>query len=399
MTARPPGRPDLVLEPLAVPAGEAVLALLPRLARALEGGAPVAPHAAGTAPPPLPPHAPADLPEDLAVVVGTSGSTGTPKRAMLTAAALRASARATHEQLGGPGQWLLPLPAHHVAGLQVLLRSVEAATTPVAMDLSNGFSPNAFRSATDVMDEGVRRYTSLVPTQLARLLDDPGAAESLRRHDAVLVGGAALPPRLRARARASGITVVATYGMSETSGGCVYDGTPLPCTAIRVDGEARIHLGGATLAEGYLGRPDLTDLAFRTEDDGSRWYRTDDVGHLDDDGSLHVDGRVDDLVNTGGLKVAPRLVEEAVAEHVPDVRDVAVVGTPHPEWGEAVSVALVLRPSSPHRDLTVEDLRAHLRGVLPDHALPVRAVTVDALPLTGPGKPDRRAVAALFGPR
>ncbi len=396
MTGRPVPRGDLVLEELAVPAGEAALALLPRLARALAGGAPVAPYAASAAPPPLPDHGPADLPDDLAVVVGTSGSTGTPKRALLTAAALRASARATHDRLGGPGQWLLPLPAHHVAGLQVLLRSVEAGTTPVAMDLTDGFTPRAFAAATARLDPGVRSYTSLVPTQLLRLLDHPGGAEALGRLDAVLVGGAALPPHLRARAAAAGVTVVATYGMSETAGGCVYDGQPLPCTEVALDDTGRIHLGGATVAHGYLGRPDLTQAAFGTDEDGVRWFRTDDVGHTDERARLHVDGRLDDLVNTGGLKVAPRLVEEAVIAHVPGVREVVVVGTPHPQWGEAVSVLLVMDPAATTPAPSAADLRAALRGVLPDHALPVRVLTVPAVPLAGPGKPDRRAVAALF---
>ncbi|WP_377640394.1 o-succinylbenzoate--CoA ligase [Oryzobacter terrae] len=396
MTGRPVPRGDLVLEELAVPAGEDALALLPRLEQALAGGAPVAPyHASGPAPP-LPDHGPADLPDDLAVVVGTSGSTGTPKRALLTTGALRASARATHERLGGPGQWLLPLPAHHVAGLQVLLRSVDAGTTPVAMDLTGGFTPRAFRAATSRLEPGTRHYTSLVPTQLLRLLDDPDAPAALRSLDAVLVGGAALPPRLRRRASSAGVTVVATYGMSETAGGCVYDGQPLSCTEVALDDTGRIHLGGATVAHGYLGRPDLTQAAFGTDEDGVRWFRTDDVGHTDERARLHVDGRLDDLVNTGGVKVAPRLVEEAVLAHVPGVGEVVVVGTPHPEWGEAVSVLLVMDPVVRRPDPSVADLRALLRGVLPDHALPVRVRTADRVPLAGPGKPDRRAVAALF---
>ena len=119
------------------------------------------------------------MPDDLAVVVGTSGSTGSPKRAMLTAGALRASAGATHDRLGGPGQWLLTLPAHHVAGLQVLLRSLDAGTEPVVMDLADGFTPTAFVAATALLDAGVRHYTSLVPTQLARLLGHAGSVEAL----------------------------------------------------------------------------------------------------------------------------------------------------------------------------------------------------------------------------
>ncbi len=192
------------VEPLAVPAGPGVVRLLPRLAEAIRGGNPVLPVAAAAPPARLPDHDPADLPEDLAVVVGTSGSTGTPKRALLTAAALRASTRATHDRLGGPGQWLLSLPAHHVAGLQVLLRSLDAGTEPVVIDLTHGFLPRVFAEATARLDPGARRYTSLVPTQLVRLLDDPVAGEALRCYDAVVVGGAATPPRLLRRARRRG---------------------------------------------------------------------------------------------------------------------------------------------------------------------------------------------------
>jgi O-succinylbenzoic acid--CoA ligase len=385
------------VQPLAVPVGPAALTVLPCLTDALAGDAPVLPYAASAAQPAVPPHDPADLPEGLAVVVGTSGSTGTPKRALLTAAALTASSRATHEQLGGPGQWLLALPAHHVAGLQVLLRSLDAGTTPVAMDLTGGFVPQAFVAAATQLDPDQRRYTSLVPTQLLRLLDDPrGGSDALRAFDAVLVGGAAMPPRLRRRAERARVRVVATYGMSETAGGCVYDGKPLPCTEIAFDDEGRIHLGGATVAHGYLGRPDLTAEAFGVDEDGMRWFRTDDVGHTDESTRLHVDGRVDDLVNTGGLKVAPRLVEEAIIDHVPGVADVVVVGSPDPEWGEALCALVVLEPGAVRAGLTAAELRAHLRGILPDHALPRRAVTVTDLPLRGPGKPDRRAVAAIF---
>ena len=383
------------LQPLAVPTGVAVLDLLPLLEQSLRGDRPVMPHAASGPVPAVPDHDAASLPEALAVVVGTSGSTGTPKRAMLTAPALGASARATHDTIGGPGQWLLALPAHHIAGLQVLLRSLDAGTPPLAMDLTDGFRPQDFVTATGGFTPGTRRYTSLVPTQVIRLLDHPGGADALRTFDAVLVGGAAMPPRLRARAERARVHLVATYGMSETAGGCVYDGVALPPTEVELDEEGRILLGGPTIAHGYLGLPDLTRETFGTDEDGIRWFRTDDVGHIDDRGRLHVDGRLDDLVNTGGLKVAPRVVEEAILEHVPGIRDVVVVGSPDREWGEAVCAALVLEPGALH-DVTADDLRAHLRDVVPDHALPRRARTVAELPARGPGKPDRRAVAALF---
>ena len=396
MTGPPNGVAAAGPEPLAVPAGPPALALLPRLAAALAGGAPVLPYAASSPPPPLPPADGTRMPDDLAVVVGTSGSTGSPKLAMLTADALRASAGATHDRLGGPGQWLLTLPAHHVAGLQVLLRSLDAGTEPVVVDLVDGFTPTAFVAATSRLDTGVRRYTSLVPTQLARLLGHAGSVEAMASHDAVIVGGAAMPPGLRARAEAAGVRVVATYGMSETCGGCVYDGRPFPCTDVALDEDGRVRLGGATLAAGYLGRPDLTAAAFVTGADGIRRFLTDDVGRVDDEGRLHVDGRLDDLINTGGLKVAPRVVEEAIAAHVPGVREVVVVGTPHPEWGQAVSALVVVEPGASTDTVTAADLRARLRGVLPAHALPVRVLQAAEVPVTGPGKPDRRSIAAMF---
>ena len=191
-----------------------------------------------------------------------------------------------------------------------------------------------------------------------------------------------------------------SYGMSESSGRCVHDGRPLPCTEVAFDEEGRIHLGGATIAHGYLGRPDLTAVAFGTDEDGIRWFCNDDVGRTDEHARLRVDGRVDDMINTGGFKVAPRLVEDAIIEHVPGVREVVVVGTRHTEWGEAVSALVVLEPGTAPRPP-----RAHGRRPagapawhppLLDHALPVRAATAEEVPLAGPGKPDRRAVVAIL---
>lgn len=379
------------LRPVAVPRGEAVLDLLAPLAEALAGGSPLMPYAVGT---PVPAPVGNPLPST-ALVVGTSGSTGARKLAMLTPTALLTSANATHAVLGGPGQWLLPMPAHHIAGLQVLVRSITAGTTPVVQDLANGFTPEAFAQATARL-EAPRRYTALVPTQLARLLDDRQGALSLASYDAVLVGGAATPPALARRAADLGVTSVTTYGMSETAGGCVYAGLPLPCSRVRTTDDGRLQLGGDTLALGYLGDPTRTARSFATDADGTRWFTTDDLGHQGVDGRWHVDGRIDDLINTGGLKVAPRIVEEAILEHVPGTADAVVVGTPDPEWGEAVSAAIVLRDHDSPGSATVTGVRSRLRGILPDHALPQRVLVVPAIPLLGPGKPDRAAVMALF---
>ena len=396
---------------LPLPTGPAVLEALPVLERALAGGAPIrpvpaddAPAADGSGGPGAGPAADrsddTDLPDDLAVVVGTSGSTGDPKLAMLGAAALAASAAATHDRLGGPGQWLLALPTHHVAGLQVLARSVHAGTTPIALDPA-GMTPFDLVQGAAAMT-GERRYTSLVPTQLTRLLDDPLGVEALRRFDAVLVGGAASPPDLLERSRERSVRVVTTYGMSETCGGCVYAGRPLDGVQVVADDDGRLLLGGPVVAHGYLGRPELTDAALRTASDGTRWFATDDLGEVSQhDGrtTVQVLGRADDLITTGGLKLAPRLLEEATLAHVPAVTQALAVGIPDPEWGQAVTLVVVTSPGGPPPGPVPTDgvaqIREMLRPHLPGHALPRRVLVVDALPSRGPGKPDRAAAREL----
>jgi len=386
--------------PLAIPAGPDVLDVLPALEAALGGQAPVLPYAAGDPPPTVPSHDPAELPDGLAVAIGTSGSTGRPKRALLTGEALERSAWATHQVLGGSGAWLLAMPAHHIAGLQVLLRSLAAGVTPTVLDLRDGFSVEGFAAAAGRVrptQAAPRRYTALVPTQLSRLVDDPAGAEALRSFDGVLVGGAATPRALVERARALGIVLSLTYGMSETAGGCVYDGVPLPVSRVHVDNDRHVVLGGDTLAHGYLGEPGLTRDAFTTDPDGVRWFRTDDLGHLDDDGHLVIDGRADDVINTGGLKVNPGVVEDAISRHLHDVLDVVVLGVPDPEWGESVCAAVTL--VDPSRTLTTREVRERLRGILPDTALPRVVTVLDTIPQRGPGKPDRAAIRRRVGER
>jgi O-succinylbenzoic acid--CoA ligase len=377
------------LRPLPVAPGPGAVEAMPALREALAGGTPVLPYAAGGHPPRVP--AGAVPASGTALVLATSGSTGSPKLVMLAGHALAASAAATHERLGGPGRWLLAMPPHHVAGLQVLLRCVAAGTQPAFVDLSGGFTAAAFTTAAGAF-HGERRYTAVVPTQLRRLLDDPAATAVLGRLDAVLVGGAATPAELLARARSAGVRAVTTYGMTETAGGCVYDGVPLSGSRVRADDDGRLWLGGETLATGYLGRPDLTARAFRTDGGGRRWFRTDDTGHVDEAGHWRVDGRLDDVVVTGGLKVAPGPVEEALLA-LPEVAEAVVVGVPDDEWGQVVSAALVLREGATAP--TVDALRRRLRGAVPDHALPRRVVTLASVPVRGPGKPDRAAVAAV----
>lgn len=318
------------------------------------------------------------------LVVATSGSTGEPKGALLQASALRASAAATHDRLGGPGTWLLALAPHHVAGAQVLLRSVAGGTVPERLGLADGFRTHAFVDATRALSERApgRRYTALVPTQLVRLLDaGTDALESLRAFDAVLLGGAAATPALLERARSAGVHVVTTYGMSETCGGCVYDGVPLDGVQIEVGD--RIRLGGPVVARGYRLQPHSPKFLQHND---MRWFETDDIGTLDGE-RLTVHGRADDVIVTGGKKVSPQAVEAVLAE-VPGVRECLVVGVPDVEWGQRV-VAVVVG------DAPLDALRAKANEHLGAAAAPRAVVKVDVLPHKALGKPDRAAAAHL----
>ncbi len=367
--------------------GTSALAALPALERALAGDGP----AVRLVPGPVPPHALAPPDDDAAdptvVSVTSSGSSGEAKTVLLGRRALLSSADGTHRRLGGPGTWLLALPPYHVAGLQVLLRSLRAGTRPLAVD--PGADPAAFAAAAEAV-RGERRYGALVPTQLHRLLSAGSASvAALAGFDAVLVGGAAAEPRLVERARAAGVPVVTTYGMSETCGGCVYDGDPLDGVGVEVDGERRITLSGPVLARGYLGRPDLTAGAFGLRH-GVRVLRTDDLGEWDGR-RLVVIGRADDLVVTGARKVAPAAVEAVLVAH-PAIAEACVVGLADEEWGEVVAALVVPAAGGPPPDL--EELRSRVRGQLGGAAVPRVLQLAQALPLRGPGKPDRAAVRA-----
>lgn len=306
-----------------------------------------------------------------AVVVATSGSTGEAKGVVLSADALRASAAATHERLGGPGRWLLTLPAQHIAGIQVIVRSLLAGVEPAVFT----------QTFADVPDDV--RYVSLVPTQLARVVD----LGVLRRFDAVLVGGAAAAKPLVTRALDAGVRVVTTYGMSETAGGCVYDGMPLAGVRVRiVDGV--VELAGPMLATGYRLDPGATADAFV---DG--WFRTSDLGVLRTDGSLEILGRADFMINTGGVKVSPTAVE-AVLTAQPGVAEACVVDLPDAQWGQLVAAMVV--PVDPARPPDAADLAGAVREALGAPAVPKVLRFGGDLPLRGPGKVDRSGVRTLL---
>ena len=422
------------------------------------------------------------------MVLRTSGSTtGTGKLVGVSMDALVASARATHKRLGGPGIWVLALPAYHAAGVQVLVRAAVAGTHVFNAYKEGGFDPQHLAQVIDAAcvaaadcdagssfdDDAVSScaggvggeaegalaaddsgracpvYTSLVPTQLRRALDDEQLRGALARLDAVLIGGAAADAQLLEQAKAAGIRVGTTYGMSETCGGCVYDGQPLPGVSMDVDqATGAIWLSGPMLATGYLGDEERTRRCFVSRpqahcgggtigagetasaaesaeagaagagteagatspgsearagtgsgvgagEPARRWFITSDRGHIVD-GRLQVLGRLDDVIISGGIKVEPGPIEALLALN-PLVSECAVVGLPDLQWGQVVT-AVVVPASMPglgrvDEGAILAQIRVYLEQKLSGAQCPKQVLLADALPYKGIGKVDRRALA------
>ena len=397
-------------------------------------------------------------PESIALVVGTSGSTGAPKQTALSVRALRASARATERFFADypsagsakpqratsevPAQWLLALPAHYVAGAQVLARSALAGTTPVvAASVTDGvsFTPEVFLNAAERLS-CARRFVSLVPTQVHKLLEAAEANpalgseiyDALGQFTGILLGGAPASASLLAAARELGLNVVTTYGSAETAGGCVYSGVALPGVRLRVVPEdaglldssvagdasaggtpniGRVWLGGEHLASGYMGDSARTASHFFVDADGYRWYRTDDYGSLtssapnapEDEGApmLNVVGRSDDVIITGGVKVSARAVA-AVLESHPAVREAAVMGIPDARWGSAVAAAITLRGASGAQsapdtsEATCDILREFCTDKLGAAGAPKFLRILADFPTASTGKPDRQSIYSML---
>ena len=386
--------------------------------------------------------------EPIALVVGTSGSTGTPKRTALTVGALAASAVATERFFGSnsdaASQWLLALPAHYIAGAQVLARSVLAGTAPViarSVIEPVHFSPEVFLQAVERMSSA-RRFISLVPTQLHKLLEsadtDPSLGteihEALGSFTGILLGGAPASADLLAAATALGLNTVTTYGSAETAGGCVYSGSVLPGARVELVPEegmpavpdtggkpaqvGRIWISGEHLASGYIGDAARTAEHFFTAANGTRWYRTDDYGLMDSANSsatssfssvephLQVLGRSDDVLISGGVKISARAVATVLEEH-PAVREACVIGLPDARWGTAIAAAVTLVPSAGAAATSTENrpalneelcalLRAHCAEKLGAPAAPKQLSILPDFPLTSTGKPDRAEIYSIL---
>ena len=309
-------------------------------------------------------------------IVETSGSTGAPKRVALSRDAVLASVTASARRLGGSGRWLLALPPSYVAGVQVVCRSLVAGHEPVLLEDHGSFAEAAHDAD----------FVSLVPTQLHRLLETD--ADALRSFHTVLLGGGPMDPALRRRAEDAGVRVVATYGSAETAGGCVYDGYALDGVAVALDAGGRIRIGGPTLFERYDGDPAATRAVLV---DG--WFLTSDAGRLDEDGRLHVLGRIDDVVVSGGVNVPAPAVAARLREH-PDVVAAEVLGVSDEEWGNRL-VAYVVGVSTGSTTEQLDELRAWVAEAHPRSWAPRQLVVLDEIPLLPNGKPDRLALRGL----
>ena len=312
---------------------------------------------------------------EIVLIVATSGTGGAPKFVQFDRRTIDAAVAASGSALGASDgdRWLCCLPLAHVGGLLVLLRGVLLGAPVTIHPRFDAAAVEAQRGSA---------FTSLVPTMLGRLVD---AGARLSAFRAILVGGAHLSPGLRTSAERGGASVVETYGLTETCGGVVYDGAPLPGTEMRIDHRGGIELRGPTLMRGYRLDPRATAAAL-TQDG---WLRTGDAGEIDGEGRLHVVGRFDELINTGGEKVWPDEVEAVLREH-PAVRDVAAGGRPDPEWGQRVAVWVV--PADPSDPPSLDELRAFVARTLPRHAAPRELTLAERLPRTASGKLRRAAL-------
>jgi o-succinylbenzoate---CoA ligase len=333
---------------------------------------------------------PDEVETGVGLIVETSGSSGKPKRVTLSREAILASANAAQIRLGGPGQWLLALPINFVAGANVLVRSLVADTQPVLMNTSVPFTAEAFARSASLMT-GTRRYTSLVPTQLARLaaaIDDPFSPSGkndfllaqLRKFDAILVGGQAPQDEIISQLTELGVKIVITYGMTETCGGCVYDGVPLDGVKIDLVGN-RIQISGKVLASEIADDSGVVAIGEN--------FVTNDLGEFDEEGKLHVLGRIDRVIVSGGLKISLDRVED-LARAVPGVAELAATAIADQEWGQRVGIVYLGSPE------VADEIALALASDLGPAGKPVRLVRTDGVPKLPSGKHDLQAIKRLF---
>lgn len=308
----------------------------------------------------------------IAMVIHTSGSTGASKEVELSASALVASAQASNKYVGATTgmRWSLLLPLTHIAGINVLVRSIELGTSPIDLRNCVGEYPDS-------------DFTAIVPTQLFRAINgDKNLLNHLKNAKAVLVGGGKLAAKLKKEATELGIRIIETYGMTETCGGCIYDGEPLENISYQIGADNRIMISGPSLASGYLGEEELWSASF----DG-KWFTTSDIGSVNN-GKVEVIGRVDDVVISGGENISLTSIEALIKNALPEI-EIAAFAIEDLEWGSAIHLAVV-----GHKDLE-DEIRNLLSSNLGSAAKPKEFHFLDRIPLTPLGKVDRQSLIEM----
>jgi len=300
--------------------------------------------------------------EEIAILIETSGSSGTPKLVALSAQAINASAEVTNQYLGAePGdRWSLTLPLNHIAGINQLTRSINLKSSPAPSD-----------------GEGAQ-FISIVPTQLHRAIQNRDSLfDNLLAAKKVLVGGAPISQTLIDEANECGISIVTSYGMTEMSGGCIYNSLPLSGVEMRIDANGLINLKGPMIASSYFGDKESTRKHFQ-----SGWFITSDVGAINN-GELEIIGRSDDLIISGGEKISAVKVESLIRSHFPDL-EIIVIGISDIEWGQALRVVI----TGENRGLTLAQIRDIVGVQIGRFAAPRSLLYLEKMPMIGIVKPD-----------
>lgn len=303
------------------------------------------------------------VPEDVALIIDTGGTSGKPKSVALTSHALRASATLSNQSLGAldADRWSLALPLHHIAGVNQLLRSIALGTEPV---IRGG------------------EFISIVPTQLHRALrDNDEFLDELRGAKAVLIGGAQVSRALLDRGSAAGITLVTSYGMTEMCGGCVFDGKALPGVQVRILESGRIALSGPMRATGYLVDGKLSGADVFVDE----WFMSNDRGSIDIDGTLQIEGRIDDVIISGGEKIATNAVENFLRSRFPEL-EIYAMGIPDEQWGQALRIVMTKDAGRP--SLSLGELRSLIAESIGRVAAPRSLLLLSEMPTKSNGKID-----------
>ena len=312
------------------------------------------------------------IPESAALLIETGGSTGEPKVVALSASALQRSSSLSNQALGASGtdQWSLSLPLNHIAGINQLLRSIDLGNDPVAFDA---------------------QFISIVPTQLYRAIELAGKAlDELRGAKKVLIGGAAIPEQLIEQGKDVGIQLVTSYGMTEMSGGCIYDGKALPGVEVRIEESGRISLNGPMRALCYLNNERATNQSFVGD-----WFVTSDHGFIDNKGLLHIAGRADDVIISGGEKISTQEVQRVVQQRYPNM-EIYVIGIPDPEWGESLRLVMAHKDLASNQsrasEFSLQEIRKFVGESLAKVAAPRSLLLLSEIPTKENGKVDLAAL-------